>query len=66
MDGSIAESVREEARRAKAIVVEKYIVGNFAGAKEYAVKAKNLDPELCDLLRLNCLALTRTMRSWVQ
>ncbi|XP_023633379.1 uncharacterized protein LOC17876068 [Capsella rubella] len=60
MDGSIAESNREEARRAKEIAVEKYKAGDLSGAKEYAVKAKDLDPQLCGLLRLNAVLDVRT------
>ncbi|CAH2079548.1 unnamed protein product [Thlaspi arvense] len=44
---------RVEARRAKAVAVDKFKMGDLAGAKEYVVRAKNLNPLLCGLLCLN-------------
>ncbi|KAG7612532.1 unnamed protein product [Arabidopsis thaliana] len=55
MDESRKEIIREEAKRAKAIAVEKYKAGDFAGAKEFALKAKQINPALGGLRRLNAL-----------
>ncbi|XP_023644552.1 uncharacterized protein LOC17875381 [Capsella rubella] len=55
MDESRKENIQEEARRAKMIAVEKYNAGDLVGAKEFAVKAKNLDPKLFGVCRLNAV-----------
>ncbi|KAL9813819.1 hypothetical protein AtNW77_Chr5g0134791 [Arabidopsis thaliana] len=55
MDESRKESIQEEARRTKAVAVEKYNAGDLVGAKEFAVKAHNLDTELGGLRCLNTI-----------
>ncbi|XP_010446008.1 PREDICTED: uncharacterized protein LOC104728770 [Camelina sativa] len=47
--------IQEEARRAKATAVEMFNAGALNAAKEFAVKAMTLDPNLLGVVRLNAV-----------
>lgn len=50
----------DEARRMKAIAVQKYKAGDLAGAKVFAARAKDLNPRLYGVQRLNTLIDVKT------
>ncbi|XP_023644662.1 uncharacterized protein LOC17876313 [Capsella rubella] len=55
IERTVEESFEEEARKAKETAVEKHKAGDLVGAKEFAAKAKDLDPKLGGLLRLSAV-----------